>query len=290
MSARAMVCIFAVLSLAVAAPNVQGSGHAMKTPSGGPRVTVVYDNRSGAEGLEPAWGFACIVEGLEKTILFDTGGDGPRLLSNMAGLGFKPQDVDVVVLSHAHGDHVGGLNGFLDANGNVVVYLLESFPSSIGEDARGRGAEVVEVSQSTGICVGAELTGEIVGESGIPEESLLLLGDGGMAVITGCAHPGIVSIVERAKALTDREILVVLGGFHLVKDTEESISRIILDLKRLGVQHAIPCHCSGDLAIELFAKAFGAEFMRCSVGSVMAVGEMIGDAAADGQPPDERLR
>ena len=258
----------------------------MNMSAGGPAVTVVYDNRSGAEGLEPAWGFACIVEGLEKTILFDTGGDSPRLLSNMAELGFKPQDVDVVVLSHAHGDHVGGLNGFLDANDSVVVYLLESFPSSIGQDARRRGAEVVEVSQPTGICVGAKLTGEIVGESGIPEQSLLLLGDVGAAVITGCAHPGIVSVVERAKALTASGILVALGGFHLVRDTEESIRHTILDLKRLGVQHVIPCHCSGDLAIELFAKAYGAEFVCCSVGSVIAVGEMISNSGTDEQPPN----
>ena len=101
-------------------------------------VTIIYDNRVGAEGLKSAWGFACLVEGLEKTILFDTGGDGPTLLGNMAELGIKPRDVDVVVLSHAHWDHTGGLAAFLDVHSAVKVYLLESFPDEIGDDSRRR--------------------------------------------------------------------------------------------------------------------------------------------------------
>jgi len=256
----------------------------METPPPGPTVTVVYDNRSGSEALESAWGFACIVEGLEKTILFDTGGDGPRLLSNLAELGIDPKEVDAVVLSHSHGDHVGGLSGFLNANARVKVYVLGSFPGGIAEDARGLGADVVEAGQPTGICAGAETTGELVGESGIPEQALLLRGDAGSAVITGCAHPGIGRIVEHAEAQTGGEVLIALGGFHLFRETEGSVGRVIQDLRRLGVRRVIPCHCSGDMAVESFAEAYGQDFVRCSVGSVIPVGEMIGRAGAGGQP------
>ncbi len=281
MGVRAILWSIVLLPLVVKAPDTDGSGPTMKMSAGKPIVTIVYDNRSAAEGLEAAWGFACIVEGPEKTILFDTGGDSDRLLGNMADLGFQPEDVDVVVLSHVHGDHVGGLNGFLETNAQVVVYMPESFPDRLVEDARRRGAEVVEVSQPTRICPGVEITGEIVGESGIPEQSLLLLGDAGAAVITGCAHPGIVRTVERAKTLTGNEVLVALGGFHLVGSTEESIKSIVLALKRLGVRYVSPCHCSGDLAIEHFATSYGAQFVRCSVGSVIDVGKMMNRVRTD---------
>ena len=84
------------------------------------RITVVYDNNPYKEGLTTSWGFACVIKGAEKTILFDTGGNSAVLLDNMQQLGMDPKEIDVVVLSHIHGDHVGGLNGFLQVNMNVT--------------------------------------------------------------------------------------------------------------------------------------------------------------------------
>jgi 7,8-dihydropterin-6-yl-methyl-4-(beta-D-ribofuranosyl)aminobenzene 5'-phosphate synthase len=83
-------------------------------------ITVVYDNNPYIEGLTTSWGFACVIKEAEKTILFDTGGDSAVLLNNMQQLGMDPKEIDVVVLSHIHGDHVGGLNGFLQVNMNVT--------------------------------------------------------------------------------------------------------------------------------------------------------------------------
>jgi len=230
-------------------------------------VTIIYDNRVSAVGLEWAWGFACLVEGLEKTILFDTGGDGPTLLGNMATLGIEPPDIDVVVLSHAHWDHTGGLADFLGVHSAVTVYLLESFPAEIGDDSRSRGADVVKVSEPTELCPGAILSGEMVGQGGIAEQSLLLSTDSGVAVVTGCAHPGIVSAVERATESSDRDVLVVIGGFHLFKDSDA--------LQELDVRWAAPCHCSGDAAIQRFADAYGDAFLVCRAGSVIPVGELL---------------
>ena len=44
-------------------------------------ISVVYDNNEYDPKLEAAWGFSCLIEGTEKTILFDTGGNGKTLLS-----------------------------------------------------------------------------------------------------------------------------------------------------------------------------------------------------------------
>ncbi|GAH60136.1 unnamed protein product, partial [marine sediment metagenome] len=110
-------------------------------------ITVVYDNNPYKQGLETAWGFACLITGAEKTILFDTGGDGSILLNNMEKLATEPNSVELVILSHIHGDHTGGLGSFLEKNSGVTVYLPKSFPTRFKDEAKGYGAKTVEVEQ-----------------------------------------------------------------------------------------------------------------------------------------------
>ena len=102
-------------------------------------ITVLCDNRKYSGRLETAWGFACLIEGLSRTILFDTGPDKTLLLNNMAKLGTDPQSIDAVVISHYHGDHTGGLDSFLRKNSNVELYLPVSFHRTIKEKARAYG-------------------------------------------------------------------------------------------------------------------------------------------------------
>ena len=97
---------------------------------GGIVTTIVYDNNPGRGDLTPAWGFACVVGGLGKTILFDTGGDGRILLANLRKLGLDPNQIDAVVISHIHGDHTGGLASFLRLRRGVPVYTPTGFPAS----------------------------------------------------------------------------------------------------------------------------------------------------------------
>jgi 7,8-dihydropterin-6-yl-methyl-4-(beta-D-ribofuranosyl)aminobenzene 5'-phosphate synthase len=249
-------------------------------------ITVLYDNRAGSGGLEPAWGFACLIEGLSDTILFDTGGDAPTLLGNMSRLGISPEIVDAVALSHAHGDHTGGLAGFLDVRGDVVVYAIEPFYAGVEAAARARGARAVAVGEPVEICPGALLTGDVGVPGGISEECLVLQGAAGVAVVTGCAHPGIVRMVERVKALTGRDVLVAVGGFHLLRTSDAAVRTIVSDLKALGVRHVVPCHCTGDGAIERFATSYGDGFTRCAVGSVVPVGDLLAGVDAAPEPSD----
>jgi len=74
------------------------------------KIIIVYDNRTLDPNLTSGWGFACLVG---DDLLFDTGGDGRTLLSNMAQMGIDPAGIRTVVLSHAHGDHTGGLGALL---------------------------------------------------------------------------------------------------------------------------------------------------------------------------------
>ena len=72
-----------------------------------------------------------MVEGMEKTILFDVGGEGSILLENMEKLNINAQVVDIIVLSHIHYDHIGGLFDFLRVNPKVTVYMPVSLPQSV---------------------------------------------------------------------------------------------------------------------------------------------------------------
>ncbi|MFH1965325.1 MAG: MBL fold metallo-hydrolase, partial [Acidobacteriota bacterium] len=91
-------------------------------------VTILYDNYVHTEGTTSDWGFAALVEGAEKTILFDTGTKPEVFRDNIKKLEVDLSSVDVVVISHNHGDHTGSLEYFLGENSDVLVYLPASFP------------------------------------------------------------------------------------------------------------------------------------------------------------------
>ena len=227
-------------------------------------LTIVYDNNPYRKGLETRWGFSCFVEGLDRTILFDVGGEGLLTLKNMERLKIDPQKVDIVMLSHIHYDHIGGLSCFLKRNSDVRVYIPKSFPPSIKREAQNAGAELVGVDHSTEICKNAYSTGEL--GSWIKEQSLIIKTSKGLVIITGCAHPGIVNIVKRAKKIAGADVYLIVGGFHLCWMNSRQVKEIIRGAQKEGVEKVAPCHCSGDLARQLFEKAYGKDFILTGAG------------------------
>src|SRR4030043_1807559 len=83
------------------------------------RFTVLYDNYLYKEGTKADWGFSCLIEGTEKTILFDTGTQPQTLMHNVEVLGVDLKKVDQVVISHDHGDHTGGPHAALEVKPNL---------------------------------------------------------------------------------------------------------------------------------------------------------------------------
>jgi 7,8-dihydropterin-6-yl-methyl-4-(beta-D-ribofuranosyl)aminobenzene 5'-phosphate synthase len=235
-------------------------------------MTVMYDNNPAQEGLETGWGFSCLIQGTEKTILFDTGGNGTLLLANMEKLGVHPEDIDLVVLSHIHGDHVGGLFGFLEQHSAIPVYLPASFPASFKADVKKAGADIVEIQGSLKICDDVYSSGELPGP--IEEQALIVRTGKGLIIITGCAHPGIVSIVRKAKELLKDDVLLVMGGFHLGDKHQDALEGIVADFRALGVKYAGPCHCSGDIAREVFKRQYQNNFLSVGVGTVITVADL----------------
>jgi len=257
---RTFVVLGVIAAVVFAVDRVDAAGSAVK-------ITVLFNNVPCRPDCETGWGFSCLIEDTAKTILFDTGDEGAVLLRNMQRMGVGPDCVDTVVLSHIHGDHVGGLGEFLRVHHDVVVYVPVSFPSPFKEAVHGCGATVSPVSISRELCPGVYTTGEM--GAWIKEQALVVVTSHGLVVITGCAHPGIVNIVRKAQEEFGRDILLVMGGFHLSGKSPREINGIINNLKILGVRKVAPSHCTGERARTLFRQAWGRDFIEGGVGAVI---------------------
>jgi 7,8-dihydropterin-6-yl-methyl-4-(beta-D-ribofuranosyl)aminobenzene 5'-phosphate synthase len=232
------------------------------------RITVVYDNYRLDPRLESGWGFSALLEYHGHAVLFDTGADGPTLLVNLKTLSIEPRVIEAVVLSHAHGDHIGGLDGLLETGARPTVYLLPSFPEAFKRRIGSR-VTVIETEPGQHIGAGISTTGAL--DDGIPEQALIAETGEGLVVVTGCAHPGVARLVARAESLSGQPVHLVLGGFHLRDSRPDQLRTVIAEFRRLGVERVAPCHCTGDRAIEVLAGEYGADFTRAGVGLVIAI-------------------
>jgi len=232
-------------------------------------LTVVYDNYQVNPDLTTSWGFGCVVRTKNTTLLFDTGASSSILLSNMEKMGIDPKEIDLVAISHVHGDHLGGLEGFLGENNEVTVYIPSSLPDSTRKMIERQGARYQNVSNSIQISENIYTTGEL--GIGIKEQSLIVDTNKGLVVVTGCAHPGVVNIANEAKNLLQKELYLVTGGFHLVGAADGELQTIVSQFRELGVKKVAPSHCSGDRCRELFAREYDEDYIKSGVGKVIEV-------------------
>lgn len=231
------------------------------------RLTILYDNNPYDYRLKSSWGFSCLIELEEKKILFDTGGDGQTLLENMRILNKDPKTIGIVILSHIHGDHTGGLRSLLREKSTLKIYVPESFPQNFDRAVKNYRATVVRVNAPLEICQGFHSTGEM--GHGIKEQSLLIDSAKGIILVTGCAHPGIVEVIKRAKTIGRQNIYMVVGGWHLSSAGEREIKGIIDTFLRVGIQKVAPCHCTGDRAMAMFKSEYGENFIRAGAGRII---------------------
>lgn len=238
-----------------------------------PRITVICDNYTSSGNLEASWGFACLIALDGKNILFDTGSDGGVLSRNMARLGIDPTSIDLLMISHQHWDHVGGIYAILSARRDLRVCVGRSFSVHFQEDMKRYGADIIEVDEAGEILPGLFTTGEMEGM--LPEQAALLQTQAGAVVITGCAHPGIVRIVEAAKKILPKDaIALVMGGFHLLHDGDDEILNIIGKFKEMDVHYAAASHCSGERARKIFARQYAERFIALGAGSIIGLEDL----------------
>ncbi len=215
------------------------------------KITILYNNKANA-GLRSGWGFSCLIEGDRKKILFDTGCNGPDLLYNIKKLGYSVGHIDILVMSHQHWDHIGGLFEVLDLNHKVEVFVLKSFSENLKNEIE-KKARLREVEDAQKITENIYSTGLI--KNNPDEQSLMLKTTKGIIVIAGCSHPGIDKILRIAKR--QGKICAIIGGLHDFSDFG-----VLNGIKIIGA-----CHCTKHIGE--IKKRFPKQFKEIKAGMVI---------------------
>lgn len=244
------------------------------------KITVLVENFAGVKNVLGEHGLSLLIRDGDTSILMDTG-QGGVLFPNMNALGVEPGEIDHLVLSHGHYDHTGGLQRLLLHSENIPVWahpeigishtrLKEGKARFVGSHINLKGIDfspIMGVTQITPKVWAMEIPMDrrdpaimnrpenLVVPSGggweldpFPDDiSLVVKGENGLSVILGCAHAGVVNILEEASTrFGSRCFHMVLGGMHIGDQTPEFIDRITSELtKRFRVEKWRPCHCTG---------------------------------------------
>ena len=270
------------------------------TPS---RVTILYDSFGKSPTLTMDWGFAALVDYGGKRILFDTGNNAQIFEHNVKAAGVDLQKLDFVVMSHRHGDHMGGLAYLLKVNPTVKIYAPKERSGVYGDDQpsstwyrkdpslpteqryyRGAPPEIIHMGEAwpnanfqlidknieivPGMYLIA-LVSDTPGTLEVHELSLAIRTPDGLVLVVGCSHPGVEHILREASAI-DPHINLLFGGLHQIQapDPEvERIARVLHDQYKLD--RIAPGHCTGEPEFAALKKTFGDHYLYAGVGSVV---------------------
>jgi len=226
--------------------------------------TILCDNYPN-EDLVSEWGFSVLIETNDLTVLLDTGQSYSGLRENSLTLNKDLSEVDCVVISHEHWDHVGGLSYVDEINPGVTVYVPENIDSQTFNSIDQLSTNAIKVNDTTIIGRGFAIIGELYGP---PYEQALAVNvkDVGLVCFVGCSHPGVDNHVEKAIEDLGYNVYMVIGGFHMGGATEQLIQLKIDRLIELGVQKIYPDHCSGDLFRRYLANNYPLQYGLSYVG------------------------
>ena len=271
------------------------------------QITVLYDAFGNAPAMHKDWGYSALVEYDGKRILFDTGNDPEVLAQNAKAKGVDLSELDFVVMSHRHGDHMGGLAYILKVNPHVKIYAPKEGFGVYGADLPGTffrkdaslpadqryfggnppetmrfgsawpGANFELVDRNTEISPNIRLITLVSDKPGtmeLRELSLAIDTAEGVVLVVGCSHPGIDKIVEIATASNHR-IRLIAGGLHLVVASDPDIEKIVTTLHdTLKVEYVAPGHCTGEPAFAALKKAYGNHYLYGGLGTVLTTASL----------------
>jgi 7,8-dihydropterin-6-yl-methyl-4-(beta-D-ribofuranosyl)aminobenzene 5'-phosphate synthase len=269
------------------------------------QITVLYDAFGKDAAMTKDWGYAALVEINGKRILFDTGDNPEILAANIKAKGVDLTRLDFVVMSHRHGDHMGGLTYLLSVNPKVKIYApKENFgvygfdlPSKFYRKAESLppemryyggappeimhfgtafpGANIQLIDKTTEVAPGITLialVSDAPGTKELKELSLAIDRPEGVVLVVGCAHPGLEAIVAEAAKINPR-IHFITGGFHLVVAPDPVIEKVATALHdTYKVDYVAPGHCTGEPTFAALQTAFGDHYLYAGLGTTLGLG------------------
>lgn len=244
-------------------------------------IKALVENTSISEDFGTEHGLSLYIESKGKNFLIDVGASG-LFLENATKLQVNIADVDFLIISHGHYDHGGGLRAFLKENSKAKVFLHPLafggyFSQRENGDMKYIGLEkelkesdrIVFTSQECLIDEGIHVFSNVRQREPLPvtnsnlfmeqngllvhdifshEQNVVIEEDGKTLLITGCAHKGIINIMEQFYSINGHMPDFVIGGFHLSgragNVSLESIERIAEYLLNTGAKF-FTCHCTG---------------------------------------------
>lgn len=266
------------------------------------QITVLYDAFGKDPAMQKDWGYAALVEYGGRRILFDTGNNPDVLEQNARAKGVDLSKLDFVVMSHRHGDHMGGLSYLLKVNPRVKIYAPKKGFGVYGADLpstfyrkdpplppeqryyNGAPPEVMRFGSAWPganfelIDKNAEIAPDIhlitlvsdkPGTLELRELSLAINTPDGMVILVACSHPGVDRIVAGAAAINPR-IRLIAGGFHLVVTSDADVEKVVTALHdTYKVEYVAPGHCTGEPAFTALRKAFGDRYLYAGLGTTV---------------------
>lgn len=256
-------------------------------------ITILVED-GGGESLTPEHGLAVWIRAGGVEGLLDAG-QGKALVGNAAHLGMDLAQAQFLVLSHGHYDHSGGLAAFLEHNRLGPILFAEgaldprwslrppSAPREIGIPRSAREAlnklppeRIVPLDSPRFLGEGLGLTGPIPRTSGFEDpggpffldregftpdpirddQALWIATEEGTVIVLGCAHAGVVNTVEFVQKISPGPIRALVGGFHLLEAGPERLDLTIRALRKVDPDLIVPCHCTGDRAVQELSRAF----------------------------------
>lgn len=258
------------------------------------RIVNLIENISGSSGCLAEHGLSFYIETSKHKMLVDTGASN-AFLSNAKSLGIDLTQVDTVILSHGHYDHAGGILDFTQLNPHAKIYMQSSavdeyyHKSDVEERYIGIDSRIKELSQVELVEENKQIDDELFLFSGVTgrrlwpsgnlvlkvkrdnafyqdefdhEQYLVIEEAGKKILVSGCAHNGILNILDKYFEIYGSNPDVVISGFHLMKkngyseENLENVRQIALELKETDIQFYTG-HCTGEVPFEILKEVLG---------------------------------
>jgi 7,8-dihydropterin-6-yl-methyl-4-(beta-D-ribofuranosyl)aminobenzene 5'-phosphate synthase len=300
-----------LISAALCAPSAWAAVDAPAPTSRAhkPEITILYDAFGKSPTMKKDWGFAALIEYGGKRILFDTGNNSEIFAHNVKAKGVDLTKLDFAIVSHRHGDHMGGLNYLLSVNPGVKIYVpQENFgvfgaalpgtfyprdkalpndmryfdgkpPKTLRFGSAWPEANFTWVTENMEVAPGFHLIllrGLWGVDLEVKEISLAFETPDGLVLVVGCSHPTIEKIVETTKTTLNKPIHLVVGGLHLLPANKQEITRIATTLRdSWKVRFLAPDHCTGERAFAILSQAFADHYLYAGLGTAIQLGPKV---------------